>query len=103
MPKQETQEEREIGKPKPKPVAQPAPEKAPALSFLQKVGQLGYPYADVLSKVVVVDNPDAKLLSLGFQDLNGRCQVVMTGEVEKWRKVFEDALEYIGDVEPSKK
>lgn len=72
-------------------------EKAPEepQEFLQKIAQLKYPFADVFGIVKVIPRTDDENLSLGFQDMNGRKEIVLTASKATWKKVFEDGLDYI--------
>lgn len=70
------------------------------VEFLVKVGKLGYPLADVTGKMVVVSrNEDDGMLSIGFQDSNGRKQIVMTATRDFWKKSAADLIEYIAEKE----
>lgn len=66
--------------------------------FLRKVQQLGYPFADVTYNVKVIARPiEEDLLSLGFADHNNRRQIVLTSEKQRWKKIAQDILDYIGE------
>ena len=62
------------------------------LSFLQRVGILGYNMADQVGKMEVINRPEKDVRSYGFADLNGRKQIVLSAKKEDWKRWFEDAL-----------
>ena len=60
--------------------------------FLATLWKLGYPLADVVGKVVRIDNPDGNV-TRGFQDANGRRQIAVTFTKEKFRAWIEEEYE----------
>lgn len=88
MPTKAPQAEPETKKIEPKAPEEPQ-------EFLQKIATLKYPFADVFGIVKVIPRTDEDNLSLGFQDSNGRKEIVLTASKETWKKVFEDGLDYL--------
>jgi hypothetical protein len=67
--------------------------KVQEIEFLQRLGQMAWPMADVAGKMVEIDRPDKENRSFGFKDLNGRKEIVLTATREQWKTWFEAALE----------
>jgi len=68
------------------------------VEFQKRVQQLGYPFLDVTYNVkVIARTDDEDLLSLGFADSNNRRQIVLTADKQRWKKIAQDILDYLGD------
>lgn len=62
------------------------------LTFLQKVGTMGYGVADQVGKMEVINRPEKDIVSYGFMDLNGRKQIVLSAKKEDWKAWFSEAI-----------
>ena len=65
------------------------------LTFLQKVGVMGYGVADQVGKMEVITRPEKDIVSYGFMDLNGRKQIVLSAKREDWKLWFSDAIKQL--------